>query len=384
MAFAETAPAPRALKVEWNEPGGRVRIPVLRDTRSADGLDFRMAGAPGAPPVEFDVRVRDASGQWAKLTERPLKLRSYFGPSPLGKVVARQLRVRLDGAKIDARHITDVELIPRSERGRFWLLDISTWRRSLANSDQIHLPRVSVEDVVVPEGDSGEITLEVPVTIDGTITKPGRVWVQLTDSANFEQPTSGFPLELEPGMTSASIPFVYEADDIYDPFPRFVQVTLLAQRNVVTGNYDGSILVEEDDPPPVLTVDSRHVTAAEGSSLTWTFRLSKPLANGAFWSVQFLPTGGRFAELDSDDVPPSFLEAFGITPPDPAIRLSELGLFLSVEFAPDTRAVTLSIPIARDDVSEASEGVVLLLDGFGDPVVPQPIELTGMVTGAAP
>jgi hypothetical protein len=384
MAFAETAPAPRALKVEWSAPGGSVRIPVSRETRRADALDFRMAGAPGAPPVEFDVRVRDASGQWAKLTERPLRLRSYFGPSPLGKVVARQLRARLDGAKIDARRITDIELIPRSEGGRFWLLDISTWQRSLADSDQIHLPRVSVEDVVVPEGDSGEITLEVPVTIDRAITKPGRVWVQLSDSANFEQPSTGFPLALEPGMTSAAIPFVYEADDIYDPFPRFVQVTLLAEKNVVTGDFDGSILVEEDDPPPVLTVDSRHVTAAEGSSLTWTFRLSNPLANGAFWSVQFLPTGGRFAELDSDDVPPSYLETFGITPPEPAVRLSELGLFLSVEFAPDTQAVTLSIPIVQDDVSEASEGVVLLLDGFGDPVVPQPIELTGTVTGAGP
>ena len=35
----------------------------------------------------------------------------------------------------------------------------------------------------------------------------------------------------------------------------------------------------------------------------------------------------------------------------------------------------------RVGAAEPAEGVVLLLDGFGDPVVPVPIELTGSVPG---
>jgi hypothetical protein len=41
--------------------------------------------------------------------------------------------------------------------------------------------------------------------------------------------------------------------------------------------------------------------------------------------------------------------------------------------------VTVSIPVRRDGRAEPAEGVALLLDGFDDPVVPQPIEVTGFV-----
>jgi hypothetical protein len=63
------------------------------------------------------------------------------------------------------------------------------------------------------------------------------------------------------------------------------------------------------------------------------------------------------------------------------VPLSQLGIFLSLEFAPGDTVVTVSIPIAQYGKGEADEGVSLLLDGFGDPVIPQPIELTGQVPG---
>ena len=157
---------------------------------------------------------------------------------------------------------------------------------------------------------------------------------------------------------------------------------MLAQKNAVTGTFAGTVLVEEDDPAPTLAVDVAHRTVAEGGPLSWTFRLSEPMANWAFWSVQILPAGGRFPELDTDDVDPAFLEQFGIVPPDPAVPLSELGLSLGVEFQPGETAVTVTIPIEADGVAEPAEGVVLLLEGFEDPVVPQPIETTGRVTAS--
>jgi len=377
MAFMETAPAPRALQVDWTRPGGSVRIPVTPASVHGDALDFRIAGEPGAAPVEIDVRVRDGAGAWTALGKRPMTLRSYHGLAPLGKVVARQLRAPLGG--LDASRITAIELIPRTPRGRFWLLDISTKENTLARNGPILLPRVSIGRFVVPEGRGGENTIELPLTIEGEVTNRARLWVQLTNFAALDDPTSGFPLVLEPGATSATIPFTYRADDVYDPFAQVTQVTLLARKNAVTGNFAGTVQIEEDDPAPTLTVVSAGVTAAEGGTLSWTFRLSEPMANWAFWSVQILPAGSRFQELDTDDVHPSFLEQFGITPPEPAVPLSDLGLSFGLEFEPGDTAMTVSIPTRADGRAEPAQGVVLLLDGFGDPVVPQPIEMTGVV-----
>jgi hypothetical protein len=381
MSFGETAPAPRALAVKWMSPGGRLQIPVKLEAGRADALDLRIAGAPNADPVEFDVRARDAAGRWLRVGDRPLRLSSYFGPSPLGKVVARELRADLRGTSLASSAITAIEIVPRTPKGRFWLLDVSAWQDRLAASDAIHLPRASVGNVTVPEGDSGTVRVDVPITIEGEVTKPAQLWVQLTDYANFENPNSGFPLDLAPGATSASVPITYPADDAYSPFPQLIQVTLVARKNIVTGHFDGSALVEEDDPAPLLAVDARNATAAEGASLTWTFRLSAPMTTSAFWTIDFVPPAGTLAELDSDDVPAEFLARFGIVPPTPAVPLSQLGIFLDVEFAPGAMVATVSLPIATDGVAERSERVALLLDGFGDPAVPAPIELTGRVPG---
>ncbi len=211
------------------------------------------------------------------------------------------------------------------------------------------------------------------------MTRPARLWVQLTDYANFDQPTRGFRLELPPGSTSATVPYTYTADNAYNPYPQLIQVTLLAQKDAVTGDFDGTLLVEEDDPPPVLTVEDADISTTEGGMLTWRFHLSEPFADGAFWSIEFQPAAGRFQELDSDDVPASYLRNQGFEPPDPAVPLSELGIWLSLEFAPGATEASVSLPIAADGVTEPAEGAVLLLDGFGDPVVPEPIELTGTV-----
>lgn len=379
MSFAETAPAPRALRVVWLQAGGAVQIPVTRDLTGADALDLRLAGEPGAPPVELTVRIHDALGRWADLPLDPSALQSFRGPNPLGKVQARQLRASLEAATVDLGNITSIELIPLSPRGRFWLLDISTWRDSLEPSDQIHLPKVSVGDVVVVEGDSGKTTIDVPIIVEGRVSRRAALWVQFTDYASFTDPTTGFPLVLEAGATSATVPLTFRADNTFNPFPQLTQVTLVARTNAVTGDYDATVLVEEDDPPPILTVDASVVTAVEGSSLEWTFRLSEPMASSGFWPIQLVAAGDRFGELDSEDLPQWFLESLGITPPDPAVPLSELGLFFGIEFAPGTRETTLTIPIDPDGAPEPREGVALRLEGFGDPVIPRPINLTGLV-----
>jgi hypothetical protein len=61
------------------------------------------------------------------------------------------------------------------------------------------------------------------------------------------------------------------------------------------------------------------------------------------------------------------------------VPLSELGIWLSLQFEPGATEASVSLPVAADGIAEPLEGIVLRLDGFGDPVVPEPIELTGTV-----
>ncbi len=124
-----------------------------------------MAGEPGDPPVEFQVRVRTLSGDRVPLGRR--LLRAYRGPSPLGKIVARQVRVSLAAAGVALGDVAAVEILPLTTSGRFWLLDISAREAGLAGSGAIALPRVSVADAVVVEGDVGDITVDLPIVIEG-------------------------------------------------------------------------------------------------------------------------------------------------------------------------------------------------------------------------
>jgi len=381
MSFVETAPPPRALEVAWNRGGGRLLIPVSPPAARADALDFRIAGEPGAGPIELDVRVRDAAGRWTAVGARPLQVRAYHGPSPLGKVIARQARVSLHGAPVDFGSVKAIELRPRAQSGRFWLLDVSVWRNTLPDVSPAYLPRVSVADVIAEEGDAGTITIHVPIRIEGKVKHRARLWVQINDFNNFDHPSTGFPLVLEPGTKSATVPFTYAADEIYTPFRQPAQVVLLARSNAVTGDFEGSLTVEEDDPPPVLTADAKDVTAAEGGSLAWTFRLSEPLAGWVFWPIELVPAAAGVRELDTDDVPPAFLEQYGIAPPAPAVPLWQLGISFGIEFAPGEQVKSVSIPIAQDALAEGEEGLALRLRAEDDPIVPNPIELTGTVPG---
>ncbi len=173
MAFVETAPAPRALQVDWTRAGGSVRIPVTPASGHGDALDFRIAGEPGAAPVELDVRVRDAAGRWTALGSRPMTLRSYHGPAPLGKVVARQLRAPLRG--FDASRITGIELIPRTPRGRFWLLDVSTKDRDPCGERARSICRRSVSGgSSCRRAVAARRRSKLPVTIEGEVTKRAR------------------------------------------------------------------------------------------------------------------------------------------------------------------------------------------------------------------
>lgn len=379
---AETAPAPVALEVRWRRDGGSVTVPLTGSTAGADALDLRIAGEPGSAPTALRARLRDASGRVADVSVAPATLWPYWGQSPLDKMLAKQFRVPLPTRGFDRTAVTSIELFPSGAAGELWLLDVAAHRPTLAAPTPTFLPRVSVGRVTVEEGDGdGVRTVDVPVTIERPLppgVAPARVWVQLTDYSS-DEPRVGFPLTIPPGATSLSVPVAVRSDDEFSPFFQSVQVTLLAGPGAVTGDYIGRVDVVEDDPAPVLTVDASEVTAAEGDDLVWTFRLSDAVDADLFWTVRPVAPEGRFPELDTDDLPAEWFEQFGILRPEPAVPLSQAELFLWIQFAPGQTETTLTLPIGADTQAEPAEGVALVLEGFDDPVVPDPIELVGTV-----
>ena len=109
----------------------------------------------------------------------------------------------------------------------------------------MYVPRVNVGDVSVQEGDGGTRTARVPVTVVGALTTMARLSVQVVDhdAATLPPPST---LTIRPGQQRASIPVTYEADGAAGPDQEYV-VNVWARRGIVTGDYQASVIVRDDD-----------------------------------------------------------------------------------------------------------------------------------------
>ena len=153
------APVREAVEVRWRRASGSARVALSRsvDVDDRDDLALRVVVPPRSGTVRFAVRLRDRDGGVARLGEVSLKGLpggrqdtdpDTFDPMP-GKYWAQELRVPLDQAKaakagLDLAHVTGIDLVPVSARGRLWLLD--AWARDpgLARDRRVPFVRVDV------------------------------------------------------------------------------------------------------------------------------------------------------------------------------------------------------------------------------------------------
>ncbi len=200
MSFAETAPAPRALEIAWQQAGGSLEIPVRPHGGRADTLDFRIAGEPGARLVEFDVRVRVASGAWVPLGARPLGCCARITDGARSGKSSRGRCAWTSGPRVLPCATSRPSSSPRARRAG--VSGCSTFRRASSvwpTATPSTCRGSASRDVVVAEGDAGDFTVNLPIVIDGEVTRPAKLWVQLTDYADFEQPTRGLPARASGG-----------------------------------------------------------------------------------------------------------------------------------------------------------------------------------------
>lgn len=352
MYWVQGAPAPVALRVTWEQPGGRVVVP-LGGTVDLDGstsLEMRVAVAPGGGPARFRVVAVDQSGQPHPLGVH--RLDQLPGGRGNVKVWAQELHLPL--ADSGAGALTDLRalrLVPLSAHGSLVLLDVHGLQPGRSSTPVSTLPRADVSDATFVEGNSGTHTELVHISLSGPVTGGEQLWVQPPDPDYLGLP--GALVTLTPGQTEVTVP-VTVSGDTRDDYDIEGTVAVQALRGVTTGTYIGSVVITDDDPKPVVQVDSTSKTVAEGTQLRWNLTLSA--ASDKWLWLPLAPealTSGT--ELQLADLGPRFLRRHGLRKADPQLPLSQSELQLWASFDQGVTTAHISLPVVDDGIVEGTE-----------------------------
>ncbi|KMS77130.1 hypothetical protein ACM01_00345 [Streptomyces viridochromogenes] len=374
-------PGRRAVALRWSAPGSAVRVRPDRplSLTGAKALALRVIVPPNSTGTRLDVSVTDTTGRQRTLGR--VKVDGLPGTGRTASYWAREVRVPIgadDAAALDLRHVTSLELTPRTRSGRAWLMDAWAWRPGTPEVREAPLARVDVGRLTVKEGDSGERTYRVPVLVSGR----GAGQVRLFVSDPVTGRVTDRVVTVRPGAHDIDVPVRVTGNTRYgDDLAHDVFVK--AVRAAVVGSHRGGVSAENDDPLPTIGVTPVTDRVAEGKPLKWRVTLSAAAdaeVSGMFTVVPV--TGGK--ELSTKDVDPAWLQDSSGASPDPERPLSKVeGLSLWVSVPAGGTGTELSVPTRTDGVAEPAESVRLrLTDDSGEPV-PGGAEATGTVVDAS-
>ncbi|MEU5271646.1 hypothetical protein AB0G77_24475 [Streptomyces hygroscopicus] len=378
FAWWETEPeAGRgAVALKWSAPGTAARITPAKplSLRDSQKLALRVFVPPNTTGTKFDVSVTDSSHR--RVTLGSVQVDGLPGSANTASYWAQELRVPLSAATragLDLRHVTSLEMTPRSRSGRAWLMDAWGWAPGTLPVKAAALPRVDVGRTVVKEGDSGTRTYRIPVEISGHGSGQVRVYVLDPDSGRSENRL----VTVTPGSDAIDVPVEVNGDTVYGDDVAH-DIAVKAVHHAVVGKHRGGLTVENDDPAPVITLSPVADRVTEGETLTWRLSLDAPTVVDIWQPVRVLPvTEG--AELSTKDVDPQWLEEWSGDAPDPERPLSDANLWVWLNIPPGSTSVDFAVPTVRDHVAEPAESMRLALtDDDGEPLPGKPV-LTGTV-----
>lgn len=378
FAWWETEPETGrgAVALKWSAPGTAARITPAKplSLRDSQKLALRVFVPPNTTGTKFDVSVTDSSHR--RVTLGSVQVDGLPGSANTASYWAQELRVPLSAATragLDLRHVTSLELTPRSRSGRAWLMDAWGWAPGTLPVKAAALPRVDVGRTVVKEGDSGTRTYRIPVEISGHGSGQVRVYVLDPDGGRPENRL----VTVTPGSDAIDVPVEVNGDTVYGDDVAH-DIAVKAVHNAVIGKHRGGLTVENDDPAPVITLSPVADRVTEGETLTWRLSLDAPTAADIWQPVRVLPvTEG--AELSTKDVDPQWLEEWSGDAPDPERPLGDANLWVYLNIPPGSTSVDFAVPTVRDHVAEPAESMRLALtDDDGEPLPGKPV-LTGTV-----
>lgn len=365
-----------AVDLKWSAPGTAARITPAKplSLRGSQKLALRVFVPPNTTGTKFDVSVTDSAGR--RVTLGSVQVDGLPGSVNTASYWAQELRVPLSAATragLDLRHVTSLELTPRSQSGRVWLMDAWGWAPGTLPVKAATLPRVDVGRTVVKEGDSGTRTYQIPVETSGHGSGQVRVYVLDPDSGRAENRL----VTVRPGSDTIDVPVEVKGDTVYGDDVEH-DIAVKAVHNAVVGKHRGGLTVENDDPEPVITLSPVADRVTEGETLTWRLSVDAPAAVDIWQPVRVLPvTEG--AELSTKDVDPQWLQESSGDVPDPERPLSDANLWVWLNIPPGSTSVDFVVPTVRDQVAEPTESMRLALtDRNTEPLPDRPV-LTGTV-----
>lgn len=197
--------------VQWSAPGGAAVLQPAAPANldGAESVALRLAVPPNTTGARFDIAVTDSGGRRAALGE--VSLDGLPGSGQTTDVWAREVRVPLAAATaagLDLTAIARLELVPRTDSGRAWLIDAWGWRPGAPPVTAGAPTRVDLGEVQASEGDSGARTFRLPVTVSGD--RPARVQVFVVNGVTGEQ--THRQVTVAAGATEIDLPVTVEAD----------------------------------------------------------------------------------------------------------------------------------------------------------------------------
>ncbi|WP_346177379.1 hypothetical protein [Streptomyces cuspidosporus] len=365
-----------AVALKWSAPGTAAHITPAKplSLRDSQKLALRVFVPPNTTGTKFDVSVTDSSHRRATLGS--VQVDGLPGSANTASYWAQELRVPLSAATragLDLRHVTSLELTPRSQSGQAWLMDAWGWAPGTWPVKAAALPRVDVGRTVVKEGDSGTRTYRIPVEISGHGSGQVRVYVLDPDGGRAENRL----VTVRPGSDAIDVPVEVNGDTVYGDDVAH-DIAVKAVHNAVVGKHRGGLTVENDDPAPVITLSPVADRVPEGETLTWRLSLDAPTAVDIWQPVRVLPVA-EGAELSTKDVDPQWLKDWSGDAPDPERPLSDADLWVWLNIPPGSTSVDFAVPTVRDHVAEPTESMRLeLTDDNAEPLPGKPV-LTGTV-----
>ncbi|MEV0901097.1 hypothetical protein [Actinoplanes sp. NPDC049802] len=309
----------------------------------SQALAMRLIVPPNAPATPFTVAVTDDRGRRTELGTATIS--GLPGSDDTWSYWAQEVRLPLPPA---VRAVASLEITPGGD-GPAWLIDAWAWSPGTPAPRPAGLDRVDVGDLTVDEGDSGPTTYTVPVLIRGG--EAARIRLFLTDSRTDE--TTSWVADIKPGTTRIPVPIAVAGNTTYGGDRRYT-LAAKAITDAVVGDYDGGVLVREDEPIPEVTFTPPTATATEGVPLAWTVTLSAP-ADGELTLGLIAREPETGPELSSTDVDPAWFTEITGRDPEPSRPLSAGGVVRFLTIDPGTTTLEVTVPTITDATAEGAE-----------------------------
>ncbi|HST83637.1 MAG TPA: hypothetical protein VLL08_18035 [Kineosporiaceae bacterium] len=368
-----------AVSLTWSKAGGTGAKLQPKKSVSLTGsksVAIRIIVPKNSAAKKFDVVIADTAGRKATLGR--VSVTGLPGTKSTVGSWAQEVRAPLKAARkagLNLSKISRLQVIPRSSKGKAWVLDAWGWR---AGTPAVRVAKVARVDVgplaPVAEADA-DFTYQMPVTVSGQGSGKLRVYVVDPDTTKVSTQVVSIPA----GAHQVGVPLKIPGDNIFGPSQEYL-VLAEAMAGTVVGDFIDHLKVIQDDPAPTVTVTPVTDQVTEGGTLKWQLKLSEPAVNPISVALPFLPPAG--AELSTTDLPADWewWDRLEVSPM-PTRPLSEIRLGdgrIGVGFAPGVTMIEFSLPTAPDSLAEGPEQVRLQVKSV-DGIAPDGPDLIGTV-----